>query len=296
MDAIAPSTAKSGLTGLLRGDDLLHRTMLRSMLIGSRNDRRHGDRAASLLDRLDRALRRAGDSEAQLRLQLTLGEQAVDGFLHVGTDVEGREVGGRVSRAGVRRGERARVEDLCGDADLVTEEQFALRQLRGDHLGVDPRSRDATEGIIVVVESGSDARCLFVDELLGKQEVVIKNLGDLFVAQRDFAGHVMHIAQVNMMLLATIGGKTPAPQINMKATSKADTIKAMSDTFDYGTALIKEQTDQTMVAGVQGPPWMGVSTRARMIAFLIGHTQDTYGQMVVYLRLNGVAPPASQRP
>ena len=115
-------------------------------------------------------------------------------------------------------------------------------------------------------------------------------------AQRDFAGHVMHIAQVNMMLLATIGGKTPAPQINMKATSKADTIKAMSDTFDYGTALIKEQTDQTMVAGVQGPPWMGVSTRARMIAFLIGHTQDTYGQMVVYLRLNGVVPPASQRP
>ena len=27
-----------------------------------------------------------------------------------------------------------------------------------------------------------------VDELLGKQEVVIKNLGDLFVSQRDFAG------------------------------------------------------------------------------------------------------------
>src|SRR5215831_19151740 len=74
--------------------------------------------------------------------------------------------------------------------------------------------------------------------------------------------------------------------------------KAMSDSFDYGTALLNEQTDQGMAGGVQGPPWFGPgpSTRARIIAFLIGHTQDTYGQMVVYLRLNGLVPPASQRP
>jgi len=115
-------------------------------------------------------------------------------------------------------------------------------------------------------------------------------------AQRSFGEHVMHIAQVNMMLLSTLGGKTPAPKLNDKATSKVDTIKAMSDTFDWGLAILKEQTDQTMVGGVQGPPWMGLSTRARMYAFLIGHTQDTYGQMVVYLRLNGLVPPASQRP
>ena len=115
-------------------------------------------------------------------------------------------------------------------------------------------------------------------------------------AQRDFGGHVMHIAQINMMVLKTLGGTAAAPAINEKATSKADTIKAMSDTFDYGTALLNEQTDQSMAASVAGPPWMGPSTRARIIAFLIGHTQDTYGQMVVYLRLNGLVPPASQRP
>jgi len=115
-------------------------------------------------------------------------------------------------------------------------------------------------------------------------------------AQRDFGGHVMHIAQINMMVLKTLGGKAAAPAINEKATSKADTIKAMSDSFDYGTALLNEQTDQSMAGTIQGPPWMGPSTRARIIAFLIGHTQDTYGQMVVYLRLNGLVPPASQRP
>ena len=115
-------------------------------------------------------------------------------------------------------------------------------------------------------------------------------------AQRSFGEHVMHIAQVNMMLLQTLGAKAAAPQINMNAKSKADTIKAMSDTFDWGLAILKEQTDQTMVGGVQGPPFMGLSTRARMFEFLVGHTQDTYGQMVVYLRLNGLVPPASQRP
>jgi hypothetical protein len=51
-----------------------------------------------------------------------------------------------------------------------------------------------------------------------------------------------------------------------------------------------------MAASIAGPPWMGPSTRARIYAFLIGHTQDTYGQMVVYLRLNGGVPPASARP
>ena len=115
-------------------------------------------------------------------------------------------------------------------------------------------------------------------------------------AQRDFGGHVMHIAQINVMVLKTLGGTANSPLINDKATSKADTIKAMSESFDYGTALLNEQTDQSMAATVQGPPWMGPSTRARIIAFLIGHTQDTYGQMVVYLRLNGLVPPASQRP
>jgi len=115
-------------------------------------------------------------------------------------------------------------------------------------------------------------------------------------AQRDFGGHVMHIAQINMMVLKTLGGKAPAPAINEKATSKADTIKAMSDSFDYGTAVLNEQTEQSMAGTIAGPPWMGPSTPARIIAFLIGHTQDTYGQMVVYLRLNGLVPPASQRP
>ena len=44
-------------------------------------------------------------------------------------------------------------------------------------------------------------------------------------------------------------------------------MKAMNDSFDYGTAILNEQTDATMAGTIQGPPWMGPSTRARMFAF-----------------------------
>ena len=114
-------------------------------------------------------------------------------------------------------------------------------------------------------------------------------------AQRSFGEHVLHIAQVNMMLIKAVGGKTPEPAINMKATTKADMIKAMSDSFDYGAKVLAEFNNTTIQETVPAA-FMGPSTRARPMYFLIGHTQDTYGQMVVYVRLNGVTPPASARP
>ncbi|MFM7216170.1 MAG: chemotaxis protein CheA, partial [Verrucomicrobiota bacterium] len=58
----------------------------------------------------------------------------------------------------------------------------------GRHLGIPTRSNDPSEGIVVVVESGDDARGLLVDELIGKQEVVIKNLGQTFRNQNLLAG------------------------------------------------------------------------------------------------------------
>jgi two-component system chemotaxis sensor kinase CheA len=58
----------------------------------------------------------------------------------------------------------------------------------GQHLGTPCRAVDPTEGIIVVVESGDAARGLLVDELIGKQEVVIKNLGETFRKQDLLAG------------------------------------------------------------------------------------------------------------
>ena len=114
--------------------------------------------------------------------------------------------------------------------------------------------------------------------------------------QRDYGQQILHVAGANVMYLRFFGGKAAPPAIDRSATSKAEILKALADSFDYGTALIKEQTDQSMMQVVQTNQYLGPSSKARVIYFLIGHTWDIYGQMAVYLRLNAIVPPASQRP
>jgi two-component system, chemotaxis family, sensor kinase CheA len=55
--------------------------------------------------------------------------------------------------------------------------------------GLKPASTEVTDGIVVVAQSGSSLRCLLVDSLLHKQEVVIKNLNEMMVHKnRALAG------------------------------------------------------------------------------------------------------------
>ncbi len=114
--------------------------------------------------------------------------------------------------------------------------------------------------------------------------------------QRDFAQQILHVATANVSNLRFLGGKSVPPTIDRNARSKSDVIKAMTDSFDYGTALIGEQTDESLLVIVPTNQFLGSSSRARVIYFLLGHAWDIYGQMAVYLRLNGGVPPASQRP
>jgi uncharacterized damage-inducible protein DinB len=116
-------------------------------------------------------------------------------------------------------------------------------------------------------------------------------------AQQTFGERTVHIATVNVALLGSLDGTGAAkPTIDPKATAKDAAIKALDDSFDYGTALLKQQSDQTLLqTAVSAPKFLGPSSRARVITFLVGHTWDIYGQMVVYLRLNGHVPPASQK-
>ena len=114
-------------------------------------------------------------------------------------------------------------------------------------------------------------------------------------AQQSFGERVMHIVQIDTGILQSLGGKTPAPAINMKATSKADILAALKQSFDYGDAVVKEFNDQQWVERVMPPPFMGPSaSRVRIVYFDMQHSEDIYGQLVVYLRLNGGVPPASR--
>jgi hypothetical protein len=114
--------------------------------------------------------------------------------------------------------------------------------------------------------------------------------------QRNYGEQILHVATVNVNLLRTLGAKATAPEINAKATAKAEILRGLEQSFDYGEAVLKEFNDAQILEAVMGPKFMGLATRARVAYFAIAHSQDIYGQMVVYLRLNGHVPPASQRP
>ena len=116
-------------------------------------------------------------------------------------------------------------------------------------------------------------------------------------AQQTFAERALHVAQIDLALFGTLGGKTPAPTLaNPKAATKAEVVAALQTSFDYGAAVIKEFSDLQLTERIASMPFLGPSaSRLKVIYFSMEHTNDIYGQLVVYLRLNGITPPASNR-
>jgi uncharacterized damage-inducible protein DinB len=116
-------------------------------------------------------------------------------------------------------------------------------------------------------------------------------------AQRSYGEQVMHIVQTDVRFIGALGGKTPPPTVDAKASAtKAESMAALRASFAYGEAVVKEFSDAQWLERINGM-FMGPSVaRLRVIHFDMGHSQDIYGQMAVYLRLNGLVPPASDRP
>jgi uncharacterized damage-inducible protein DinB len=114
--------------------------------------------------------------------------------------------------------------------------------------------------------------------------------------QRTYGEQIMHVASTNVELLKVLGGHAAAPGFTAEsAKTKADILKALGDSYDYGTALLSELSETTVLEPVKdSPPWLGPASHARIIWTLLAHTMDIYGQMAVYLRLNGIVPPASR--
>jgi uncharacterized damage-inducible protein DinB len=109
---------------------------------------------------------------------------------------------------------------------------------------------------------------------------------------RTFGAMVAHVAQANYFFYGLSWGAKP--DVDVKAigsmTSKDDTVKALTASFAYAHKQIATMTAANAFASVKDD-----STRASMVAFGIAHGFDHYGQLVEYLRMNGIVPPASQK-
>ena len=93
-------------------------------------------------------------------------------------------------------------------------------------------------------------------------------------AKEHFGRRALDIAQVNVRFLGILGGKAKPPAIDdtEAMTSKEASMKALTDSFDYGIALLKEQTDQTMLQRINASS-IGAASRARVFGYLHSHTR-----------------------
>jgi hypothetical protein len=119
--------------------------------------------------------------------------------------------------------------------------------------------------------------------------------GSAYKGVRTFALQVKHVAASNYFLWSHLtGDKLPdglkdgnGPE-NVK--TKADIIKFLKDSFALGHKAAATLTAENMLQTAEGSK----SLRLHLATFGVAHAFDHYGQMVEYLRMNGIVPPASR--
>jgi uncharacterized damage-inducible protein DinB len=119
--------------------------------------------------------------------------------------------------------------------------------------------------------------------------------GSDYKGVRTFAGELKHIAASNYFLWSPVTGDKLPEEIkdgngpeNVK--TKADILKFLKASFALGHKAAATLTIENMLQ----PAVNSKNTRLHMATFAVAHANDHYGQMVEYLRMNGIIPPASR--
>jgi uncharacterized damage-inducible protein DinB len=123
--------------------------------------------------------------------------------------------------------------------------------------------------------------------------------GSEYKTVKTFAEEVRHVAATNYLLWGAItGDKSPIPSTEDNGPSslktKAEIIKYLKDSFALGHKAAQSITAENAAALVPSPFGQGQTTKLFCATFSVAHAFDHYGQMVEYLRMNGIIPPASR--
>jgi uncharacterized damage-inducible protein DinB len=115
---------------------------------------------------------------------------------------------------------------------------------------------------------------------------------------RSFAEQVKHVACANFAFFNEIEGKTPPEHCEkggpVPAKTKAELLKYLKDSFDYGDKVLATISDKSALDRVEGP-YAGPNTKLGIAVAAVWHISDHYGQIVEYLRMNGTVPPTTQQ-
>jgi len=120
-----------------------------------------------------------------------------------------------------------------------------------------------------------------------------------FKGVRTFAQQVKHVAAVNYMIAASILEEKPPVELGGEngpdsVKTKADAVKFLKDSFAYAHKAAATLNESNLVTPIKSPFGEGMTTRLGMATLIVAHCFDHYGQMVEYLRMNNIVPPASR--
>ncbi len=119
--------------------------------------------------------------------------------------------------------------------------------------------------------------------------------GDDYKGVRSFAVQVKHVASSNYFIWSPITGDAVPAAIKdgngpADIKTKAEILKFLKDSFALGHKAAATLTPENMLQ----PVGKGKSARLHLAEFGVAHAYNHYGQMVEYLRMNGIVPPASR--
>jgi uncharacterized damage-inducible protein DinB len=117
-----------------------------------------------------------------------------------------------------------------------------------------------------------------------------------FATVRTFAQQATHVAEANYFFYGIVSGLKPDvdTQAISKLTKKDDVAAALAGSFVFAHKAIGTLTPPNVFEVLKSQE-AGVQTRASLTTLGIAHAWDHYGQMVEYLRMNGIVPPASAK-
>jgi uncharacterized damage-inducible protein DinB len=122
-----------------------------------------------------------------------------------------------------------------------------------------------------------------------------------FKGVRTFAQQVKHLAVANYAFGSSIlGEKLGADKMGTgengpdNLTSKSDIVQYLKDSFAYMHKAANTITEANVLEQVPSPFGPNKVTKLGLMTIALAHPFDHYGQMVEYLRMNNIVPPASR--
>ena len=120
-----------------------------------------------------------------------------------------------------------------------------------------------------------------------------------FTGVRTFAQQVKHLAANNYRMAAYILGETPTA--DQKSETGPDSVQSKQQIMEYvkGSFAALHRAMAAINAGnmltpLAASPSPGQLTRLQLAEDVVAHSSNHYGQMVEYLRMNGIIPPRSR--